>query len=259
MSELSTDLALALDGVAFAHAAGIVPDPWQAQLLRSSQRQIMLNCSRQAGKSTSTALLALHAGLYQPGALVLLLAPALRQSQELFRKVKQFAVALDIPTEAIERETSLEIALAHGGRIVTLPGKEATIRGFSAVSLLIVDEASRVPDELYRAVRPMLAVSGGRVVLLSSPFGRRGFFHEEWVNGGPSWQRFEVPATQVPRIPAAFLEEEKRALGPWYAQEYGCQFLDAQFQVFAYDIVMGALSQDVQPLFGGQHEIHTRA
>ncbi|HEU5103126.1 MAG TPA: hypothetical protein VFU22_29095 [Roseiflexaceae bacterium] len=93
-----------------------------------------------------------------PDSLVLLLALTLRQSQELFRKVKQSAGALGLPNEAIEEESGLRIELAGGGRIVALPGKEATIRGFSAVSLLIEDEASRVPDELYRAVRPILAV-----------------------------------------------------------------------------------------------------
>jgi hypothetical protein len=83
----------------------------------------------------------------------------------------------------------------------------------------------RYEDELYRAVRPMLAVSGGRVVLLSSPYGRRGFFFDEWTNCGSAWQRFEVPATMIPRISAEFLAEKRRGLGPWYAQEYECQFL----------------------------------
>lgn len=245
------DLAMALDPARlFRRAVSARPDPWQTRLLRSPARQILLNCSRQAGKSTSTAVLALHAALYQPGALILLLAPALRQSQELFRKVKQQAGALGIPNDAIERETSLEIELQTGARIVALPGKEGTIRGFSAVNLLIVDEASRVDDALYRAVRPMLAVSAGRVILLSSPFGKRGFFHEEWANGGSSWQRYEVPATMIPRIPAEFLEEERRALGPFFAGEYMCQFLDNQFSVFSYESVMTALSDDVQPLFG---------
>lgn len=252
LTDLARDLALALDPAQmFAAAIGGPPDPWQAQLLRSNARQIMLCCSRQAGKSTSTALLALHTALYRPGALILLLAPALRQSQELFRKVKQQAAALNIPNEAIERETALEIALTNDARIVALPGKEATIRGFSAASLLIVDEAARVPDELYRSVRPMLAVSRGRLVLLSSPFGRRGFFFDEYVNGGPGWERIEVPATMIPRIPPEFLEEERRALGPFFAGEYMCQFLENQFSVFSYGSVMGALSDDVRPLFGG--------
>jgi hypothetical protein len=249
MLPLLTDLTTALDpSRLFTRALGEQPDSWQRQLLRSRARQVLLNCSRQSGKSTCTAALALHQALYQPG-LILLLAPALRQSLELFRKVKAFAAALDLPNEAIEAETSLRIELGNGGRIETLPGKEGTIRGFSAVSLLIVDEAARVPDELYRAVRPMLAVSGGRVVLLSSPFGRRGFFYEEWTNGGASWERYEVPATDVPRIPREFLDEERRALGPFYAQEYGCEFLDTTSQVFATDLIMAARDDTIAPLW----------
>ena len=73
-------------------------------------------------------------------------------------------------------ESRLSIELETGSRIVSLPGREATIRGFSGVHLLVVDEAARVADELYQAVRPMLAVSGGRIVLLGTPFGKRGFF-----------------------------------------------------------------------------------
>jgi hypothetical protein len=250
VNALAHDLGLALDAVRFAQAAGITPDPWQARLLRSARRRVMLNCTRQAGKSTATSLLALHTGLYSPGALILLLAPALRQSQELFRKVKQAAGALDIPNDAIEAETSLRIELSNGARIETLPGKEGTIRGFSAVSLLIVDEASRVSDELYRAVRPMLAVSGGKLVLLSTPFGRRGFFYEEWTGPG-DWERIEVPATEIPRIAPAFLEEERRALGPWYAQEYETAFLDTQFQLYSTNDIDAAIRPDVAPLFGG--------
>jgi hypothetical protein len=39
---------------------------------------------------------------------------------------------------------------------------QGTIRGFSAATLIVEDEAARVPDDLYFSVRPMLAVSGGR-------------------------------------------------------------------------------------------------
>ena len=63
-----------------------------------------------------------------------------------------------------------------------LPGQEKTIRGFSGVTLIIEDEASRVDDTLYRAVRPMLAVSGGRLILMSTPYGQTGHFFEEWTN-----------------------------------------------------------------------------
>ena len=91
----TADLALALDPVLLARRAGIEPDPWQTQVLRSASSRILLNCCRQAGKSTVVAVLAVHTALYEPGALALLLSPSLRQSQELFRKALAVYRALD--------------------------------------------------------------------------------------------------------------------------------------------------------------------
>ena len=87
MVELRDDLRLALDRSAFARALGVHPDPWQEDLLGSSSDRVLLNCSRQSGKSTMAAIIALHRALYHPGSLILCLAPALRQSQELFGKL----------------------------------------------------------------------------------------------------------------------------------------------------------------------------
>jgi hypothetical protein len=93
-----------------------------------------------------------------------------------------------------QRKNSDELTLDNGSRSVCLPCKEETTRGYSGVTLLIFDEAARVPDDLYRACRPMLAVSGGRMICLSTPYGKRGFFWEVWSRGGGDWQRFEVLA-----------------------------------------------------------------
>ena len=249
---LADDLVMALDPVRMMHRIGIEPDGWQAELLRSDAQQAILLCSRQSGKSTTTAGLAWHEAQYQPPALVLLLSPSLRQSQELFRKVTDARAALGADACPINESSSLRMELTNGSRIVCLPGKEATIRGYSGVRLLVVDEASRVPDDLYQAVRPMLAVSGGRLVLLSTPFGRRGFFHHEWTEGGAGWQRVRVTAADCPRIPAAWLETERETIGDWwFRQEYLCEFVETDDQVFGYDLVTGAVSSDVQPFFGG--------
>src|SRR5215213_1865646 len=153
MVALRDDLRLALDRVAFAKKLGIVPDQWQEDFLRSSADRVLLNCSRQSGKSTMSALIALHRALYHPGSLVLCLAPTLRQSQELFAKVSNFYRDLGRPV-APQGERRLSLELDNGSRIVTLPGSEKTIRGFSGASLLVLDEAARVEDELYFAVRP---------------------------------------------------------------------------------------------------------
>src|SRR5215211_49324 len=160
MVSLAEDLALALNRVSFAQKAGLDPDPWQRPLLESSSDRVLLNCCRQSGKSTMTAIVALHRALYHPGSLILCLAPALRQSQELFGKVLGFYRDLGRPISP-QGERKLSLELENASRIVTLPGSEKTIRGFSGTSLLVLDEAARVEDELYFAVRPMLAVSGG--------------------------------------------------------------------------------------------------
>lgn len=240
----STDLALALDPVQMARAAGIEPDPWQARLLRSQAQRMLINCSRQVGKSTTVATLADHTAFYDPGAPILLLSPSMRQSQELFRKCLDVYRALDRPVPA-DAENALSLELESGSRIVSLPGKEGTIRGMSGVRLLIIDEASRVPDALYKSVRPMLAVSGGRLVLLSSPFGKRGFFWEEYKQRD-KWDYYEIPATECPRISAEFLAEERESMGPfWFEQEYMCKFHDAEGAAFREEDIERIVSSEV--------------
>jgi hypothetical protein len=150
------------------HAAGLDPDPWQVQVLQSPARRGLWLCSRQSGKSATAACLALHTALAHPGSLILLLSPSLRQSQELFKKVHDAYRALGYPAPLLA-ESALRFEMVHGSRIISLPGTESTIRGYSGVELLDIDEASRVPDELFFAVRPMLAVSGGKLVALSTP------------------------------------------------------------------------------------------
>ncbi len=160
---LCRSLEIHLDPAAVMTHAGMPPDAWQERLMRSQSDRMLLLCSRQSGKSTVTAAIALHEILHRPGSLVLLMSPTLRQSQELFRKVSDFRNALGLPI-AVAEESALRLELANGSRIVALPGNEETIRGFSGVRLLVVDEAARVPDALYFSVRPMLAVSGGRLI-----------------------------------------------------------------------------------------------
>src|SRR5262249_15373514 len=140
---------------------------------------------------------------------VLIVSRSHRQSRELLRLMAHYHAPLE--HRFLKRRTHEEIAFEHGSRIVCLPCREETIRGYAHVDLIIIDEAARVPDDVYRAVRPMLAVSGGRLLLLSTPYGKRGFFWHEWARGGDRWLRVQVPATQCPRISAHVLEDEPQA------------------------------------------------
>jgi hypothetical protein len=228
-------------------ALGFNPDARQLEVLRSKAKRGILNCTRQWGKSMIAAIMALYTALATPGALVLVASPGERQSAEFLHKVEELAKRLGIKPRG-DGKNSCSLLLPNASRIIGLPGTEGTVRGFSNVSLLLIDEAARVSEALYKALRPTLATSGGALWMMSTPNGKSGFFYETWERGGPEWHRVTVPATECARIPKAFLEEELRATGSSsYRQEYMCEFEDNGRQMFSSDLVRGAL-RDVPPL-----------
>ena len=237
------------DPVAFAqNRLNIHPDPTQALFLASPAKQGILNCTRQWGKSTMAAVKAVHRAHTRPGALVVVASPSERQSAEFILKASTLVRQLGIKVrpDPIGRPS---IAFPNSSRLIGLPGKEDTIRGLSAVSLLLVDEASRLEDRVYFALRPMLATSDGEIWLMSTPCGRRGFFYDAWATGGDDWQRLRVVATDCPRIKSAFLDRERRRGSPaWYRQEYCAEFVDNGAAVFGRDIVEAAIYPEVTSL-----------
>jgi hypothetical protein len=243
---LGCDFARALDPVLLARDCGIVPDDVQARLLATTGRKTLVNCCRQWGKSTTTALIGLHEALYAAPAMIILISPSQPQSTELFKKIHGFWERLP-GAPAAEQESLTRMQLSNGSRIISLPGSEKTTRGYSAATLIVMDEASRVPDELLASVRPMLATTNGRFIALSTPAGKRGWFHEAWTSG-EGWERISVKGSECPRISPAFLEEERQAHGPMrFAQEYECEFIDAETSVFNSDLIQQALTNAFEP------------
>lgn len=246
--DLAGDLAAALDPCELARRIGLTPDGWQADLLRSSSRRQLVLCSRQSGKSTMAAIKAVHTAVYEPGSLTLLVSPSERQSGEGFKKCLSVLRALNWPVKPAQ-QSQLQLSLENSSRIVALPGKESTVRGYSSVRLLAVDEAARVSEDLLTAVRPMLSVSGGTLLMLSTPFGARGAFFEAWSSRDDTYERFKVTAREVPRISEEFLEQEKRALGWWlFEQEFNCTFIDATTSAFDSDAIRAAVNPNIKPL-----------
>lgn len=237
----SDDLVYSCDPVLWAkEVLGFHPDPWQADLLRSRSRRIILNCSRQSGKSTVCAILGLHESLYRRPSFGLVIAPSQDQSSELMLKFDEFRESVELPSDYLSTDTKLAVRFANGNRFIARPGSEKTARSFSAVTLLLEDEAAKVLDGLYNSVRPMLAVSNGRHILMSTPFGRRGHFHQIWTEQKELWERYEIPAEMCPRITKEFLAEEKR-VNPWFDQEYRCVFTDLDFSVFPSEMIENLL------------------
>jgi hypothetical protein len=229
---------------------GFVPDAFQRRLLESEARQVILKCSRQWGKSSVTALKTLLVATAQSDAVVVVMSPSARQSGEFLRKVKGYLAKAGLPKLPTDGVNPMSVLLPNGSRIVALPGVEATMRGFSAVDLLVIDEAAQVRDEQYLAAGPMLAVKNGALWVLSTPYGARGFFWKEWEMGGEGWLRLEVKATDCPRLSAEFLERERLRIGPdWYRQEYLCEFVGAEDGPFREELLQRAMASGVEKLF----------
>jgi hypothetical protein len=175
------------------------------------------------------------------GGLAVVVSPSLRQSGFLFRKLARHLVASGA---AFRRETLTEIELVSGGLAVSLPGdRPAMLRGLSlrhegGPAVLIVDEASRVRDELWATVSPMLAAAPvAQQILLSTLAGATGEFHRAW-SSGEDWERVQITADQCPRISAAHLAAERIRLGDaLYRQEDFGAFVSAPGSVFDAEVL----------------------
>lgn len=211
-------------------------DPHQQEILRSKERRTIVCCHRQWGKSSVAGLMVLHKAIFYPRSLCLLVAPSLRQSSELFRKVMD---ALDLsPRERLLEDTKLSLKMANGSRILALPGSEKTTRGFTSPDIIVIDEAGKSSDELFAALRPMLISNPeARLILLSTPNGRRGFFFDTWSRSS-GWHKLMIKASENPRIDPELLEIERREMTSGeFAREYLCSFEANERSLFHPDVI----------------------
>jgi hypothetical protein len=191
--------------------------------------------------------MALHRAIYNPHKTVVVTAKSLRQSVMLFRKITGFLNDIKwqfrTTITGIEEQTKLTIYFENGSCILCLPGSPDTIRGVSSVDLLLVDEAALCSDDLFQAVIPMLAVSKGQMVMLSTPNGRAGYFYEIWLQWekdgiDSGWQGIKLPALLNRRIERSFLDQQKKTLSPLrYKTEFECEFLDADEQLISSEMI----------------------
>jgi hypothetical protein len=147
-------------------------------------------------------------------------------------------------------DNKLSLQLGNGSRVVSLPGDAGRIRGFSGPDLIIEDEAAQVLDDVHAAIKPMLAVSKGRLALLSTPHGLTGHFYEICSGNDEIWERHTVTAYECQHIPRDFLEQERAGSPAWeFDQEYLCKFIGVINQPFKFYTVLKCLSEQVHTLF----------
>jgi hypothetical protein len=250
---MGTERATQLDPVIYAFErlrtenGPIVLDQWQDQAMTATKKRMIFLCSRQSGKSEVAADLAIYTADTIEKSLTLLVSPSLRQSSELFHRVKE-RLRMMVNPPIIERESQLSLETATGSRIIALPGTEDTIVGFAAPSLIVIDEDARVPDPLFNFVTPMMAVAPNCLLLLmSTPKGKRGHFYTIWEHGSTDlWEKIKITADECPRIPREHLEAEQQTMIPeLYQQEYYCKFLDLEGTLFSAEDIFAAFDEPI--------------
>ena len=246
LTELDIKILARFDPVVFSREyLHFYPYPSQEEILRSTSKRLALNCCRQYGKTSLAGIKALWYAAYHPGSLVLIVAKAERQAQELLLKCRQMGLLVKEISFSSESRTHLE--LGNGARIISLPSSSGGIRGYSAPDIVICDEASRVEDSVFIALRPML-LSGGTMILLSTPYLRQGYYWEVWEND-PDWEKHRVDVYSHPGADADFIAQEQRSLpAHHFKAEYMCEFIDNASLVFSQE-ALDALFTSGEPLF----------
>ena len=216
-------------------------DKWQEDVL-ATKGNICLRSGRQVGKSTVISIKAGEYATHNKNKVVLVVAAVERQAYHLFEMILYY---LDSNYKSYickgkKRPTKSKIQLNNGTIIYCLPtGMSGLgIRGYT-VDLLIADEAAFIPEEVWTAVTPMLSTTfkrGGSIILLSTPFGRGGYYYECFKD--PSFTNFHVSSEDCERHSKEFLEREKnRMTKVQYAQEYLGEFVDELMQFFPTEII----------------------
>lgn len=231
-----------------AKLAGMELSSYQEQAIASPESYQLWNWARQVGKSTAASIKILWTMLFEPESLTLAAAPKLDQSKLLLKSVLRLYKALGkpIPLTTLNAES---IEMVNGSRFQVVPDVDSTSRGYAGVRLLVIDEAARVSNATYAALRPTLATSGGQLLAISTPNGQAGWYYNAWENG-EGFERSRVVATECDRISSDFLRQEQESLpADVYASEYLCQFRSAEGSVFRYEDVTACFDSQLIPIF----------
>ena len=169
----------------------------------------MILAPRQTGKSTAVAVRVLHEAMSHDDAVILLASASGRQSGQIMEKARKMAKSLNL--EILPPPNKCDgFRLANGSEIIALPDNEETIRGFSAPRLIVVDEAAFASEDVFKALEPMLTVSNGTFILLSTPNGQSGYFYEQWHAENGPWKKLQGSLERCPRVNQEAIENIRK-------------------------------------------------
>lgn len=222
---------------------------YQKRFIDDESRFRLVLKSRQVGGSFMIAVEAFLHCLLFPSSTVLLVSRSMRQSVELMRKVKTIVYELSkarvrdgdtLYTVKIERETETLIEFSNGSRIISLPNNPDTIRGYTA-NMVYVDEAAmfKNDEEIRKAVVFTTVATDGRITLVSTPKGKRGWFYEAYQEP-EKWSIHRIHYSQAPHLGQEIEELRKTLTELDWRQEMELEFLDEAAALFPYDLILAA-------------------
>lgn len=229
--------------------------PHQLEVARSDARIVGICSGRQAGKSRTLVILALFEVFRAPGRRVLVLSAGEDAAKDLLAEASMLVGAAALLSSAVVDDTTTQLTLTNGSSIRSIPASEKQARGKS-IDLLILDEAAYITDDVWRAARyTVLARPESRVVMASTPRGRRDrFFSKHYhlakgaegpvVEAGISVESFHWPSTVSPLVDADLVEFWRRTDEPRvFQREVLAEWVDEAGQWFSSE----ELDENVAP------------
>ena len=273
-----TLLAGALSPSYYLREAGFEPYEWQSPVLFPSLKPKLLLTCRQAGKSTIIAGKVESTCRYEAGSDALIICPAQDQSKEVMHKLSDFVNMHDDPR--LKADAVYEKTWVNSSRVMSLPGSERSVRGYSDPRFIVLDEGSRIKDVTYNATIPMTAGGVTEILALSTPYGKRGWFYRAWTSDSSVWDKIMVtvrwrlnaeetgliegpPEDEMkamyaeqgidfyysPRHTKAFCEFSLSEIGAaWYRQEYQCEFVDLVTGLFTEALIEQSIQDTAEML-----------
>lgn len=216
-------------------------DEWQKKYIETEGNCALLT-GRQVGKSTAMSIKAGKLAVTNSNFPILIIAFTEKQAFDIFWKTLNYLEAQypHMIKKGKDKPTMHEINLKNGSTIECYAtGKYGEgIRG-KTCKKIFVDEARNIAREVFVAISPMVAVTGGSMDISSTPAGKEGFF---WDIFDPKknlgFTKFYVSGEDCPRYTKDFLDGQKKVMSTLeYAQEYLAIFLDDLKRLFSDDLI----------------------
>ena len=194
------------------------PDPWQAELLnavRSGERRCSVRSGHGVGKSTAASWIMLWYLLTRFPVKIVVTAPTSAQLfdalfSELKRWIGELPVALstilDVKSDRVSHRAAPSDAFisARTSRAET----PESLQGIHSENvLLLVDEASAIPESVFEAAAGSMSGANACTILLGNPTRSSGFFFDTHHRQVADWWTRKVSCSDSPRVSEEYILE----------------------------------------------------